>query len=64
MRPTHCCWARRTAEQGNARALLENRPLHCAPWLEETWQDNEEVREGITEAEWEEFIEGVESAVE
>jgi len=33
-------------------------------WLEEVWQENEEVRESISEQEWEEFIEAVKSELE
>jgi hypothetical protein len=35
-----------------------------ADWLEDIWEENEDLREAITEDEWEEFIEAVESAVE
>jgi hypothetical protein len=33
-------------------------------WLEEIWQDNEDLREAIAEDEWEEFIKAVKSELE
>jgi hypothetical protein len=35
-----------------------------ADWLEEIWQDDEGLREAITEDEWEQFIEAVESELD